>query len=184
MQADTLCVIHVNLEPEQELMNRRRVFSTANLKTAYTAMSAARASGIADECISLIAREDIELEKIPDDRQQPKDDSTPAALRGVAYGGASGLLLGLVALAVPPLGVTLAGAAAATAAGAAFGGWIGQMVGFDVPDAVSRKFKDEIAAGRILVIIDASEEQLTAAEPAIVAAGATSLPFDAPAALS
>lgn len=165
-------------------MNLRRVFSTANMRSARAAMSAARVSGIADGCISLIAREDIELEQIPDDRQGPKDDATPSALRGVAYGGASGLLLGLIAVAVPPLGVTLAGAAAATAAGAAFGGWMGQMVGFDVPDAVSRKFKDEIAAGRIMVIVDGSKEELAAAEPAITATGATLLPFDAPSALS
>lgn len=165
-------------------MNLRRVFSTANLDAARTAMRAARANGIADACISLIAREDIELEKIPDDRQHPKDDATPAALRGAAYGGATGLLLGLVAVAVPPLGVTLAGALAATAAGTVFGGWMGQMVGFDVPDAVSRKFKDEIAAGRILVVVDASEDKFAAAEPAIVATGATKLPFDEPAALS
>lgn len=160
-------------------MNLRRVFSTTNFDAARTAMAAARASGVDDECISLIAREDIELEKIPDDRQAPKDDATPAAFRGAAYGGATGLLLGLVAIAVPPLGVTLAGAVAATAAGTAFGGWIGQMVGFDVPDSVSRKFQDEIAAGRILVIVDASEEQFALTEPAIVATGATQLPFDA-----
>jgi len=164
-------------------MNVRRVFSSPNLSSARAAMDAARASGIDDECISLIAREDIEMEKIPDDRQQPKDDATPAALRGAAYGGATGLLLGLVAVVVPPLGVTLAGAAAATAAGAVFGGWMGQMVGFDVPDAVSRKFEDEIAAGSILIIVDGSEEQLAAAERAIIAAGARQLPFDANAAL-
>ncbi|HWU78344.1 MAG TPA: hypothetical protein VN043_17745 [Rhodanobacter sp.] len=165
-------------------MNHRRVFCTTHLAGARAAMIAAQANGIADDCISLIAREDIELEKIPDHRQQPKDDATPAALRGAAYGGSTGLLLGLVAVAVPPLGVTLAGAVAATAAGTVFGGWIGQMIGFDVPDAVSRKFKDEIEAGRILVIIDGSEEQLAVAEPAIVATGATQLPFDAHAALN
>ena len=165
-------------------MNLRRVFSTANMPSARAAMSAARVSGIADERISLIARENIELEQIPDDRQEPKDDATPSALRGAAYGGASGLLLGLVAVAVPPLGITLAGAAAATAAGAAFGGWMGQMIGFDVPDAVSRKFKDEIAAGRIMVIVDGSKEELAVAEPAITATGATLLPFDASSAFS
>lgn len=165
-------------------MNLRRVFSTANMPSARAAISAARVSGIADEYISLIAREDIELENISDDRRVPKDDATPAALRGAAYGGASGLLLGLAAVAVPPLGITLAGAAAVTAAGAAFGGWVGQMIGFDVPDAISRKFEDEIAAGHILVIIDASEDQLVRVEPAIAATGAKLLPFDVHSVLS
>jgi hypothetical protein len=64
-------------------------------------------------------------------------------------------------------------------AGAVFGSWIGELVGFDVPDVVSRKFKDEIAAGRILVVIDADKERLTVAEPAVARTGAVLLPFHA-----
>jgi hypothetical protein len=64
-------------------------------------------------------------------------------------------------------------------AGAVFGSWIGELVGFDVPDVVSRKFKDEIAAGRILVVIDANKEQLAVAEPAVARTGAVLLPFHA-----
>ena len=75
--------------------------------------------------------------------------------------------------------MTFAGAAAITVAGAVFGSWIGELVGFEVPDVVSRKFKDEIAAGRILVVLDASKEQLALAEPAVARTGATQLPFHA-----
>jgi hypothetical protein len=58
------------------------------------------------------------------------------------------------------------------------------MVGFEVPDVVSRKFKDEIAAGRILVVIDASKDKLGVAEPAVARTGATPLPFHAHTALT
>jgi hypothetical protein len=61
---------------------------------------------------------------------------------------------------------------------------MGHRVGFDVPDAVSRRFKDEIAADRIVVIGGGGEEQFALAEPAIVASGATPLPLDAHSALS
>jgi len=142
-------------------------------------MAAAQEAGIDDRDISLVAREDIELERIPDHLMQGRNDFYPAALRGGACGGGTGLLLGLIAVAVPPLGVTLAGAAAITVAGAVFGSWIGELVGFEVPDVVSRKFKDEIAAGRILVVIDANKEQLAVAEPAVARTGATQLPFHA-----
>ena len=165
-------------------MKTRHVFSTPDLLAARTAMQAARDAGIDDRDISLVAREDIELQRIPDHLMQGRNDFYPAALRGGACGGGTGLLLGLIAVVVPPLGVTLAGAAAMTVAGALFGCWIGELVGFEVPDPVSRKFKDEIAAGRILVVVDASREQLAAATPAIANTGATVLPFHAHTALA
>jgi hypothetical protein len=56
-------------------------------------------------------------------------------------------------------------------------------MGSSLPDPVRRKFDDEIQAGNILVVIDASKEVLTSAEPAIVRAGATPLPFEATTAL-
>lgn len=165
-------------------MKTRHVFSTPDLLAARTAMQAARDAGIDDRDISLVAREDIELQRIPDHLMQGRNDFYPAALRGGACGGGTGLLLGLIAVVVPPLGVTLAGAAAMTLAGAVFGCWIGELVGFEVPDAVSRKFKDEIAAGRILVVVDASKEQLAVATPAIARTGALVLPFHAHTALA
>ncbi|WP_426700012.1 hypothetical protein ACPPVV_11445 [Rhodanobacter sp. Col0626] len=165
-------------------MKTRCVFSTPNLIAARAAMSAAQQAGIDERDISLVAREDIELEQIPDHLMQGRNDFYPAALRGGACGGGTGLLLGLIAVTVPPLGVTLAGAAAMTLAGAVFGCWIGELVGFEVPDVVSRKFKSEIAAGRILVVIDARKEQLDVAEPAISRTGATPLPFHAHTALT
>lgn len=165
-------------------MKIRYVFSTPDLLAARTAMQAARDAGIADRDISLVAREDIELQQIPDHLMQGRNDFYPAALRGGACGGGTGLLLGLIAVVVPPLGVTLAGAAAMTVAGAVFGCWIGELVGFEVPDAVSRKFRSEIAAGRILVVVDASKEQLASATAAITHTGATSLPFHAHTALT
>lgn len=165
-------------------MKTRYVFSTPDLSVARRAMQAARDAGIDDRDVSLIAREDIELQRIPDHLMQGRNDFYPAALRGGACGGGTGLLLGLIAVVVPALGVTIAGAAAITVAGALFGCWIGELVGFEVPDAVSRKFKAEIAAGRILVVIDGSKEQLATATAAIAHIGATPLPFHAHTALT
>ena len=164
-------------------MKTRHVFSTPDLDTARAAMDAARDAGIADECILLVARSDIELESIPNERQEADSDFVPAALRGAGYGGAAGLLAGLVAIVVTPIGLTLAGAGAFALAGALMGGWASALMGSSLPDPVRRKFDDEIQAGNILIVIDASKEVLTSAEPAIVRAGATPLPFEATTAL-
>lgn len=164
-------------------MKTRHVFSTPDLDTARFVMAAARDAGIDDECILLVARSDIELEEIPSERQEADSDFVPAALRGAGYGGAAGLLAGLVAVVVAPIGLTLAGAGAAALGGALLGGWASALMGSSLPDPVRRKFDDEIQAGKILVVIDASKEALAGAEPAMVRAGATPLPFEATTAL-
>lgn len=165
-------------------MKTRHVFSTPDIESARRVMQAARAAGVAQEDISLVARSDIELEAVPEQHKEAGSDFFPAALRGVIGGGATGLLAGLVAIAIPPVGVTLAGVAGLTLAGALTGGWASALVGASVPDPVRRKFEGEIEAGRILVVLDGDKEQLLRAEPALAAAGATPLPFDAPTALT
>ncbi|MGN6094242.1 MAG: hypothetical protein ACTHOL_17975, partial [Luteibacter jiangsuensis] len=133
-------------------MKTRRVYSTADMAQARRALAAAREAGVPDEDLSLIARHDIELEAIPENRKDEHSDFMPAAVRGVAQGGATGLLAGLVAMAIPPLGITIAGALGVAAAGAAVGAWSGALMGAAVPDPVRRKFEGEIEAGRILVV--------------------------------
>lgn len=165
-------------------MKTRRVYSTADMAQARRALAAAREAGVPDEDLSLVARHDIELEAIPEDRKDEHSDFMPAAVRGVAQGGATGLLAGLVAMAIPPLGITIAGALGVAAAGAAVGAWSSALMGAAVPDPVRRKFEGEIEAGRILVVVDGEDEDSDRAETAIVATGATPLPFDKPTALS
>lgn len=165
-------------------MKNRCVFSTPDVDAARAAMQAARDAGIDDNDICLVARDDIELEQIPDHRMTGRTDFVPAALRGVACGGGAGLMLGLVAAAVPPLGVPLLTAGFAAVAGAAVGGWTGALIGSEVPDVIHRKFCGELATGHILVVLDGSRDQLELAEPAVMRTGATMLPFHAHTALT
>lgn len=165
-------------------MKTRHVFSTPDLATAAVVMAAARAGGVEDNDLLLVARSDIELESIPDARKEADTDMMPAALRGAGYGGAAGLLAGLVAVVVPPVGLTLAGAAAVGLAGAMIGTWSSALVGASLPDPIRVKFEEEIQAGRILVVVDGDKPLIDAAEAGIIRAGATALPFEAATALS
>ena len=165
-------------------MKVRAVFSVADMQAVKSAMGAARGAGVEDDDISLIARSDISLEKIPDDRQVAEGDFYPAAIRGALGGGTVGLLAGVVAMVAAPIGLTLAGVAGIALAGASLGSWATALAGSSVTDPVRRKFEAEIEAGRILVIVDGEQEVIDGATDAICATGAQRLPFDEASAMS
>lgn len=166
-------------------MKWRRVFSTRDVSHARQAIAAVRESGIPDQDVSLIARSDIELEQIPDDKKQASTDFVPASLRGAGYGGAAGMLAGMVAVTIFPLGVTLAGAMlGGLAAGALIGSWSSALMGSALPDPIRRKFEDEIDAGHVLLVIDSDDEHHQKIAPTLGALGAIQLEYDAPAAAS
>lgn len=165
-------------------MKHRHVFSAPDVATARDAMAAARGVGVSDDDLSLAARADIELDSIPDHSKEAPTDFKHAAVRGAAAGGATGLLAGLAAVAFPPLGITLAGAALMAVGGAAVGTWVAALVGSTVEDPVRRRFEEEIEAGRVLLIVDADEEAWPAVAAAISGSGATELPFDGASAMT
>lgn len=165
-------------------MKTRHVFSTPDITAAEAAVNALRQAGVADDDISLVARHDIETAEIEDNRLEHGSDFGGGAVKGLLAGGGSGLLVGLVAIGFPPIGITLAGAAALTAAGAAVGSWAGMLAGSAAPSPVRRKFEEEIEAGRVLVAVDGEEEELATADATLQALGATPLPFEALSAIS
>ena len=166
-------------------MKIRHVFLAENLGIARQCVDAARAQGLGDGDISLITQPDVELERIPDNlKDDDASDFAPAALRGALGGGGVGLLAGLIGAAIPPLGITLVGAAFLGVAGAAVGTWSSALMGSAIPSEVHRKFEHHIREGEALVVIDAEQERMPAIESALAAAGANKVEFEAPTALS
>ncbi|MFQ6310344.1 hypothetical protein [Lysobacter capsici] len=160
-------------------MKQRRVYRTDDIAQATRAVEALRAQGISDDDISLVARSDIELQSIPNRHKEADTDFMPAAVRGAGIGGATGLLAGLAATVVMPVGITLAGAAVVGAVGALVGTWASALMGAALPDPIRQKFDDEIAAGRILVLVDAESPMHERLGDALANAGATLLDYDA-----
>lgn len=159
-------------------MKHRHVFSTQNIEHARRAILAARSGGACDKDISLIARSDVELDSIPPERLDVTTDSMSAGLRGAVGGGVTGMLAGIAALAIPPLGVTVAGVAALTALGTAAGTWSAALMGAAIPNPVRRAFEAEIDQGRILLVVDCDKEIMSTVETAVQTTGAELLPFD------
>lgn len=165
-------------------MKVKHVFLAQDVAQARAAVAALRGTGVEYDAISLVARSDIELDAIPDRLKEADTDLVPAAVRGVGIGGATGLLAGLAATVFAPIGITLAGAAAIGAMGALVGGWSSALMGSALPDPVRQKFEDEIAAGRILVILDADADTHARVAAPLAQAGVIRLDYEAPSALS
>jgi hypothetical protein len=85
-----------------------------------------------------------------------------------------------VAVAIPPLGITVAGAFAMAVGGSVLGAWSTALAGSAVDDPISRKFEGEVQAGRVLVVIDGSEDVLPRAGRAVLETGAKQLDFERP----
>ncbi len=164
-------------------MKTRHVFLTDSVPEATTAIAAARRAGVGENDISLIADSSIEMQEIPDDLRNAESDVVPAAARGALAGGSAGLIGGLIGVAVPPIGLTIAGVAATTLVGAAVGTWVSALVGSMVPDEVHRRFESEIRAGRVLIVVDETPEAMAEVEAALRGAGARQLPYEATTAL-
>lgn len=161
-------------------MTHRYVFSTRDVAHTREALAALHMAGISNESISLVARSDIELERIPDSLKEADTDAVPAAMRGMGIGGATGLLAGLAAVALAPVGITIAGAVAIGAVGALVGGWSSSLMGSALPDAVRQQFDEEIEGGRVLVLVDVAEESVASMLGAMSRVDATHLNYSAP----
>jgi hypothetical protein len=161
-------------------MKQRYVFSTRDVAHTREALAALHMAGIGNESISLVARSDIELERIPDGLKEADTDAVPAAVRGIGIGGATGLLAGLAAVALAPIGITVAGAVALGAVGALVGGWSSSLMGSALPDSVRQQFDDEIARGCVLVLIDAGPESADAMMEAMDRVEAVHLDYESP----
>jgi len=138
---------------------KRHVYAFDTPEAAKHALSSLSRLGIPDKDLSLAARSDVQLDAIPDDFVDPSMDFWPAIGRGIALGGTTGLFAGLVVTAIPPLGVALGGVTLLgfLAGGALVGAWSSAIVGSSIPDTVRRKFDDEIAAGRILLVVNVDD---------------------------
>lgn len=111
--------------------------------------------------IHLVARSGTPLEDLPEANLAQKTDLIPSIERGVAIGGATGAIAGLIAIAIPPAGLILGGGAilALAVTGAGFGAWASSMFGISIPNSQIKHFEEAIENGNILMMIDVPKQQ-------------------------
>ena len=111
---------------------------------------------IEDRHMHFLARRGTDLGELHEASYIHKTDTIHAAFVGLVLGGALGTLLGAILVNYPPggLAVNLVAVLIAAVVGAGLGMWISSMVGLQVPNSRLRNFEPDIAAGKVLLMLD------------------------------
>lgn len=93
---------------------------------------------------------------LPEASLLQESDFVPAVERGLAIGGATGILAGVAAVALPGVGLVLGGGAilGIGLAGAGLGAWVSSMIGISAPSSRLTEFEDAIKEGGLLMMVD------------------------------
>jgi len=141
---------------------QKQVYLVPTTDICKEVVSSLNKLGISDEQIGVIARDDIPLDSLPDASYEDENDMVPAAKRGAVLGGAAGMLAGLTAVVLSPVGIVLGGAGVAIAAagGASYGTFVSAMIGTSVPNSQLREYEAELEKGVILLIVELEEDDV------------------------
>jgi hypothetical protein len=119
---------------------------------------------IEERRIHIAAKDHHELQKahLPEANLLQETDFIPAVERGLAVGGATGILGGLVAITFPPAGIILGGGAMLGLGllGAGFGAWVSSMIGINIENSQLKEFEDAINEGHLLLMVDVPVKRL------------------------
>jgi hypothetical protein len=148
---------------------QRIYFLVPDKDLAKKIVTEVEAAGIAEKHIHIIAAENVEMEDLPEATLLQKSDFVAAIERGLPVGAATGLLAGLVTMAIPG-GVALSGGAilACMAAGAGIGSWMGSMVALDIPNSRHRDFQQALDNGEFLMLLDTPKDRVQDIETLIL----------------
>lgn len=135
---------------------RRIYFLTPDLATAKHVVNDLLLAKIEDKHIHVIAKRGTPLEDLPEASLLQKSDFTAAVEQGLAVGGSTGMLAGLIAIALPPASTVVAGGIllASTIVGASVGAWVSGMVGMSIGNRRIKEFEDAIETGKFLILVD------------------------------
>lgn len=147
---------------------RRIYFLVPTLDSAAKIVDELLLARIEERHIHIIAKDTKALEKkhLPEASLFQSSDFIPALERGLAVGGATGLLAGIAAVTFPPAGLVLGGGAilATSLGGAGVGAWIAGMIGVSTPNTQLKEFEKAIEDGQLLMLIDVPKDRVNEIE--------------------
>lgn len=137
---------------------RRLYFLIPSIDSAKTIVDELLLARIEQRHIHIAAADHHALTEanLPEANLLQESDFVPAVERGVAIGGATGILAGVAAVALPGVGLALGGGAilGIGLAGAGLGAWVSGMIGISAPSTRLTEFEDAIKKGSLLMMVD------------------------------
>jgi len=143
---------------------RRLYFMIPNIDSAKTIVDELLLARVEQRHIHIAAADHHALleANLPEANLLQESDFIPAVERGVAIGGATGIIAGIAAVALPGVGLVLGGGAilGIGLAGAGVGAWISGMIGISVPSSRLQEYEKAIAEGSLLMMVDVPKAQV------------------------
>ncbi|MGE5586480.1 MAG: general stress protein [Bacillota bacterium] len=176
---------YAKLEPKsnlkEEALQVANVIGTFDSRDqAERAIEELKRKGFSDDKVSIVAKEDRAK---GGDRgeggltmRRGENDLTGGTVTGGAIGGATGLLAGLGALAIPGVGpIVAAGPIAAGLTGAVTGGIVGGLVDLGIPEERGRYYENKVKEGKILAVVKADDNTVDDAKSVLSRFGASDI---------
>jgi hypothetical protein len=143
---------------------RRLYFMIPSIDSAKTIVDELLLARIEQRHIHIAAADHHALieANLPEANLLQESDFVPAVERGLAIGGATGILAGVAAVALPGVGLALGGGAilGIGLAGAGLGAWVSSMIGISAPSSRLTEFEDAIKEGGLLMMVDVPKAQV------------------------
>lgn len=143
-------------------MIRRMYFMIPNVSLARIIHNELLLSRVAESRMHVIAREDIDLNDLPEANLLQKSDLIHSIQTGIPIGGLTGVILGALAVS---LGMVSPGYEGVTImltvfAGLFLGVFASTLIAVNVPNTRHRRFEGELSSGKILFIVDVPVEKV------------------------
>jgi hypothetical protein len=143
---------------------RRLYFLVPTVESATQIVDELLLARIEERHIHIAAKDHHALHDahLPEANLLQESDFIPAVEKGIAVGGATGVVAGLVALTFPPAGLVLGGGAilGMGVVGAGFGAWVSGMIGISAENSQIHEFHDAIESGQLLLMIDVPKDKI------------------------
>jgi len=137
-------------------MRRRLYFLLPDVESARRTADDLLLARVEDRHMRFLARRGTDLGELHEASSLQKTDLVHGAGIGLMLGGIGGLILGAIIVTYPPEGTNpqLVAVLIAAIIGGVLGAWMASMAAAAVPNSRLKQFQDEIANGKILVMVD------------------------------
>lgn len=137
-------------------MKRRLYFVLPNLASAKQIVNDLLLARVEDRHMHFHARDDVSLDGLHQANLFQTSDIVHGAESGLVVGGVAGVMAGIAVMLFPPTGVSMQLITVLITAvlGSVFGVWVSSMIASSIPNSRLREFEHDIAAGKILLMVD------------------------------